>query len=139
MPVRYANAQWNGNLKEGKGTMKIGAHEFPYSAGSRFEGEKGSNPEELLGAAHAGCFSMALSAELAAAGHNPKQVSSTADVRIDPVSGGFKITSITLNTEADVPGIDADTFNKIAEGAKTNCPVSQALAAVEIKLNATLK
>jgi osmotically inducible protein OsmC len=138
MPIRKANAIWNGDLKSGKGTMKFGSFEGPYSFSSRFENGQGSNPEELLGAAHAGCFSMALAAGLAKEGFKPGRISTTANVHLDLVNQGFKITSIELNTEAEVSGIDNTKFMEIAEATKKGCPVSQALAAIEIKLNAKL-
>jgi len=138
MPIRKANAIWNGDLKSGRGTMKFGSFEGPYSFSSRFENGQGSNPEELLGAAHAGCFSMALAAGLAKEGFKPGRISTTANVHLDLVNQGFKITSIELNTEAEVSGIDNTKFTEIAEATKKGCPVSQALAAIEIKLNAKL-
>lgn len=141
MPVRSANAQWNGKLKDGNGTMRMGGGgwEGPYSFASRFEEGKGTNPEELIAAAHAGCFSMALSAELGKAGHDPKRVATTAKVHLDKSDAGFSITRIHLDTEAEVPGLDSGEFQKIAEAAKKGCPVSRALQAVEITLDATLQ
>jgi osmotically inducible protein OsmC len=139
MPVRNASAVWEGALKEGKGRIKFGTFEGPYSFSSRFESGQGTNPEELLGAAHAGCFSMALSGRLANAGHKPKSISTSAKVHIERAGEGFKITTIELNTEADVPGIDQKKFMEEAEAAKKGCPVSQALAGVEVKLEARLK
>jgi len=115
-----------------------GAFEGAYSFGSRFEGAAGSNPEELIAAAHAGCFSMAFSHELSLAGHIPKRVTTTAKVHLDKVGDGFKITTSELFCEADVPEISESNFQKIAEHAKENCPVSQALKALEIKLEAKL-
>lgn len=140
MPKRKADAVWTGDLKSGKGTMKLGsgAYEGNYSFASRFEDGKGTNPEELIGAAHAGCFSMALSADLGKNGYEPQKVETHAEVTIENVDGGFKITKIDLTTKADVPGIDKEEFAKFANGAKENCPVSQALAGVTISLNATL-
>jgi lipoyl-dependent peroxiredoxin len=141
MPVRTADAEWKGNLREGQGTMKLGsgAFEGSYSFGSRFEESKGSNPEELIAAAHAGCFSMALSAGLSRAGFNPTRVHTTAKVYIEPVEGGFGITKIELDTEAQIPGIDNAAFQEQAEAAKKGCPVSKALASVpDIRLNAKL-
>jgi osmotically inducible protein OsmC len=141
MPVRKASAVWEGSLREGKGSMKVGsgAFEGAYSFGTRFEETPGTNPEELIGAAHAGCFSMAFSGGLGRAGFTPDYVRTTANVRLEKVGEGFKITRIELNMEAKVPGIDPARFNEIAQAAKTGCPVSQALAAVgEIVLNATL-
>ncbi len=140
MPIRTAQAVWDGTLREGSGRMKFGggAFEGAYSFSSRFEEGTGTNPEELIAAAHAGCFSMALSADLGRAGFTPRRVSTTARVHLERVGGGFKITRIELDSEADVPGIDPAQFQEIAAGTKTGCPVSQALAAVEITLNARL-
>jgi osmotically inducible protein OsmC len=140
MPVRTSEAQWNGNLMQGNGTMKLGsgAYEGQYSFSSRFENGVGTNPEELIGAAHAGCFSMALAGILAAAGHNPESIHTSARVHIDKVGDGFAITRIDLTTEAKVPGIDEKTFMEFADNAKHNCPVSKALSAVPITLDAKL-
>ena len=140
MPVRNAEATWNGGLKEGQGDVKLGsgAFEGKYSFGSRFESSPGTNPEELLGAAHAGCFSMALAAGLGKAGFSPQRVHTTAQVSIDKVGEGFKITRIRLQAEAKVPGIDAKKFQEIATATKSGCPVSQALAATPIELEAKL-
>jgi lipoyl-dependent peroxiredoxin len=140
MPDRTARAAWEGSLREGKGTMALGsgAYEGAYSFSSRFEEGAGTNPEELIGAAHAGCFSMALSGALGRAGFTPERISTTATVKLGQVDGGFKITQIQLDTEAKVPGIDEAQFQEMAEGAKQNCPVSQALAATDITLKATL-
>jgi osmotically inducible protein OsmC len=120
--------------------MKLGggAWEGPYSFSSRFEDGQGTNPEELIAAAHAGCFSMALSSALGKAGHAPESVSTTANVQLEKGDAGFSITKILLVTQAVVPGIDKDQFNTIAEDAKKNCPVSRALAGVDITLDATL-
>ncbi len=140
MPTRHASAVWEGDLKGGKGSMKLGsgAFEGAFSFGTRFEGAPGTNPEELIGAAHAGCFSMAFSAVLGGAGFKPDRISTTADVTIDKVGDGFKITKIVLKTEAKIPGIDDAKFQELAAGAKTGCPVSQALAATNIELEAKL-
>ncbi len=140
MPVRQADAVWEGNLKEGKGNIKLasGAFDGPYSFQTRFEDAKGTNPEELIGAAHAGCFSMALSAGLSKAGFPPRRVKTTAKVHLEKVGESFSITRIVLDTEAQVPNIDEKTFREQAEGAKKNCPVSRALAATPIELNARL-
>ena len=140
MPVRNAEAVWEGNLKEGHGTMKVGsgAFEGPYSYQTRFEEEPGTNPEELIGAAHAGCFSMYLSAVLSGAGHVPNRVHTTAKVHLGQVNNAPTITKIELDTEADVPGLDESTFLEHAEASKKGCPVSKALAATEIVLNARL-
>jgi osmotically inducible protein OsmC len=138
--IRTSKAQWNGSLKEGSGTVALGsgAFEGAYSFPSRFENGAGTNPEELIAAAHAGCFSMALSAELGKAGHTVTRVSTEAKVHLEKGDAGFSITRIDLVTEAEVPGIDAATFQQHAEGAKKGCPVSRALSAVEITLDATL-
>lgn len=140
MPTRTADAEWRGKLRDGKGTMRFGGGAFSgeYSFGSRFESGKGTNPEELIGAAHAGCFSMALSGILGDAGHAPKSVKTTAKVHIDKVGAGFGITKIELDCVAEVPGLSAVAFKELAEKAKTGCPVSQALKAVDIKLTARL-
>ena len=140
MAIRTAKAQWDGNLLEGKGTMALGsgAFEGTYSFASRFEEGKGTNPEELLGAAHAGCFSMAFANALAKGGFAPKTVRTTAKVHLMKQEAGFAITLIELQTEAQVPGIDNAKFQEIADGAKKGCPVSKALAATEIKLDAKL-
>lgn len=140
MSVRKAEAEWKGNLNSGSGRMKLGsgAFEGPYSFVSRFKDGPGTNPEELIGAAHAGCFSMALSHMLAEAGHIPDVVHTTAKVHIDKVEDGFKITTIELQTEGKVPGIDEKTFQEKAATAKEGCPVSQALAGVDIRLQAKL-
>lgn len=141
MITRKASAVWEGNLAKGTGRVKLGsgAFEGTYSFTSRFgDGSGGTNPEELIGAAHAGCFSMALSHVLAEAGFTPTRVSTQAAVKMDKVGDGFKIVRIDLTTAAEVPGIDEATFMEHAQAAKTGCPVSQALASVEITLNATL-
>src|SRR5206468_646652 len=139
MPVRKAEARWEGDLPSGKGTMRFGggAFEGQYSFSSRFEEGAGTNPEELIAAAHAGCFSMALSAGLEKAGYNPNSVETEAKVHLSPADGGFKISRIDLVSTADVPGISKDAFQQAAQGAKEGCPVSKALAAVEITLDAT--
>ena len=141
MPKRTADARWEGSLQEGRGVMKMasGSYEGPYSFQSRFEEGDGTNPEELIAAAHAGCFSMALSGDLGRAGHDPESVETTATVHIDRAEGGFAITRIELDARARVPGIDDDEFQRIAAGSKENCPVSKALGAVDsIELNAQL-
>ncbi|HKO55846.1 MAG TPA: OsmC family protein [Thermoanaerobaculia bacterium] len=141
MPTRKAEAQWQGSLRDGSGTMKLGsgAFEGKYSFGTRFEGAPGTNPEELIGAAHAGCFSMALSAALGKAGYQPTRIHTTAAVHLEMVGEGFGITRIDLDCEADVPGISDEEFQQTARGAKENCPVSKALAAVgNITLSARL-
>ena len=140
MPIRKANAVWNGNLKQGKGTMKFGsgAFEGSYSFSSRFEEGEGTNPEELVGAAHAGCFSMAFAGDLAQSGFKPKSIKTNAEVTLSKIADGWEIASIILHSEAEVPDIDAARFLEIAEGAKKNCPVSKALQGIEITLDAKL-
>jgi lipoyl-dependent peroxiredoxin len=140
MATRTGTAVWEGTLKEGKGNMKLGsgAFEGAYSFSSRFEEAKGTNPEELIGAAEAGCFSMALAANLGKAGFSPKRISTTATVKLETVEGGPKITTIDLNTEAEVPGIDEAKFQEQAEQTKKTCPVSVALAGPKINLSARL-
>jgi len=141
LPVRTSEAEWKGDLRGGEGTMKLGsgAYEGRYSFGSRFEENPGSNPEELIGAAHAGCFSMAFSGQLGSAGFSPVRIHTTAKVHIERGESGFSITRIDLDTEGEVPGIDNAKFQELAEAAKKGCPVSRALAAVaEINLNARL-
>jgi lipoyl-dependent peroxiredoxin len=135
-----ANAIWNGSLKEGKGSMRLGsgAFEGAYSFRTRFEGAPGTNPEELIGAALAGCFSMALSADLGKGGTEPKEIRTHATVHLEKVGEGFGITRIELDCEAEIPGMDDAAFQTAAEGAKKNCPVSKALAGVEISLEAKL-
>ncbi len=141
MPVRTSEAEWKGNLLQGQGTMKLGsgAFEGKYSFPSRFESGQGTNPEELIGAAHAGCFSMALSFILGNAGFNPTRVHTTARVHLEKVGEGFSITKIELETEAQIPGIDDQTFQGHAEAAKKGCPVSKALTGTEITLKAKLE
>lgn len=141
MPARAASAEWNGSLREGKGTMKMasGAYQGPYSFASRFESGTGTNPEELIAAAHSGCFSMAFSAGLGKAGFTPTSVKTTATVHLDKMGEGMGIVRIDLDMTAQVPGIDEKTFMEVAEGAKKGCPISKALAAVpEITLKAKL-
>ncbi|MBN1562517.1 MAG: OsmC family protein [Anaerolineae bacterium] len=142
MPVRKAEAIWQGDLKSGKGTMALasGAFEGAYSFSTRFEDEPGTNPEELIGAAHAGCFSMAFSNELAKAGFVPDRVHTVAKVHLDKTDSGFKITRIELITDAKVPHIDEAQFQEIGAAAKVGCPVSQLLGpGAEITLAATLE
>ena len=140
MPDRMGKATWQGTLREGKGTVALGsgAFEGQYSFSSRFEEGPGTNPEELIGAAHAGCFSMALAAGLSRAGFQPEQIDTTATVRLAQAEQGFRISRILLQTTARVPGIDEATFQQQAEQAKQGCPVSQALSAVPIELEARL-
>lgn len=141
MAVRKSEATWEGGLKDGKGKMKVGAgaYEGPFSFASRFESGAGTNPEELIAGAHAGCFSMALSAGLGKAGFSPKSVKTVAKAHLEKVGEGFKITRMELESDAEVPGIDQQKFNEIAEATKKGCPVSQALAGTEIVLKARLK
>ena len=140
MIKRTSKAVWQGDLQAGKGEVALGsgAFEGQYSFTSRFEEGKGTNPEELIAAAHAGCFSMALSADLSKAGYTVDEVRTEAVVTMDKVDGGFKIISSKLITKAKVPGISEVEFVKFAEGAKKNCPVSQALGAIKMELDATL-
>src|SRR5205823_1063788 len=138
---RKASAVWKGGLKDGKGTVSASSgvlSNTPYSFGTRFENAPGTNPEELIAAAHAACYSMALAAGLGKAGFNPTRVHTTANVSIDKVGEGFKITKIQLNSEAQVPNIDDNTFQDLANKTKTGCPVSQALSATPIELTARL-
>jgi len=138
--IRHATAEWSGSLKEGKGHVKVetGALDSPYSFRSRFEGGGETNPEELLGASHAGCFTMALSAALTSAGLPPTNIKTTAAVTLTPVDGKPTITRIDLTTQASIPGIDDGKFQEIAAGAKAGCPISRALAGTEIHLDAKL-
>ncbi len=140
MIIRKSSAVWQGTLKEGKGSVSLGSGAFTgaYSFGSRFENGTGTNPEELIGAAHAGCFSMALSGALSQAGFPPLKIATEARISMDKTPDGFTITRSDLITEADVPGIDAALFAKLAEEAKKGCPVSRALKGVAITLQATL-
>ena len=141
MPTRKAEAEWKGNLAQGSGTLKVGsgAFEGPYSFKSRFEeGEAATNPEELLGAAHAGCFTMALIAQLSRAGITPTRIHTEARVKLEKIGEAFTITEIALETEAEVPDIDDATFQNYAKGAKENCPLSKALAATTIHMTAKL-
>ena len=142
MPSRKADAQWEGNLTEGSGRLKLGSGAFdgPYSFKSRFEeGQSATNPEELIGAAHAGCFTMALTAQLTRAGQPPTRIHTTAQVKLEKVGESFSITRIDLETEAEVPGMDDAAFQRFATDAKQNCPVSKALAGTEIGLTAKLR
>lgn len=137
MAIRASSAEWKGSLKEGSGTMRLasGAYEGAYTFSSRFEEGKGTNPEELIGAAHAGCFSMFLAALLSGAGYEVKRIHTTATVHL---RAGPTIALIELKTEAEVPGIEEAAFLEQAEAAKKNCPVSKALASVETTLSAKL-
>lgn len=136
---RKAHAKWTGDLRSGNGTVRLGSGVFegPYSFKSRFEDGRDTNPEELLGAAHAACFSMALSAALAKAGHSPRSVATTAVVHLELVGAGSQITRIDLQTHGDIPGLAAAEFTRFAEDAKANCIVSKALAAVPMTVTAT--
>lgn len=140
MAIRQAKAVWLGNLKEGKGTLELGSGVFqgPYSFRSRFENGNGTNPEELLAAALAGCFSMALAHMLTEAGYAPQKIATGAKAHLGAVHNGFAINIIELETEATVPGIEMNKFLEHAENAKTNCPVSKALAGTKIELTAKL-
>ena len=140
MPTRSATAEWHGDLLTGKGQIKFGsgAFEGPYDWRSRTAESANTNPEELIGAAHAGCFSMALAAQLTEAGHPPVKVFTTARVKLDKSEDGFAITSIDLETTGEVPGMQESDFLKFAEQAKAGCPVSKALTGVEIRLTAKL-
>jgi lipoyl-dependent peroxiredoxin len=139
--ARQATAEWKGDLKGGSGHVKLGsgAYEGDYSFSSRFEDKAGANPEELLGAAHAGCFSMALANMLAGAGFVATSVHTTADVHLGKDDQGFLITRIDLTTVGDVPGVDLATFQEHAEKAKAGCIVARALAATPVTLKASLK
>jgi osmotically inducible protein OsmC len=137
MGISKASAQWEGGLKTGKGTMKPGhGQDVTFTAGSRFEGQPQSNPEELLGAAFAGCFSMALTVALEQQGLQPKSVKTSADVRLEQQGGGFTITGIALKTEVSAAGIDAAKLKAIADETKKGCPVGRALSGVN---NVTLE
>ncbi len=140
MALRNAQAVWEGNLQEGRGTMKLGsgAYEGPYTFKSRFEEGPGTNPEELIGAAHAGCYSMFLSAVLSKAGYAVNRIQTTAKVHLGTVDGAPTITKIELDTLAEVPGLDEKTFMEHAEASKKGCPVSKALTGPEIVLTAKL-
>ena len=137
MAIRTSSAEWKGTLKEGAGTMKLGsgAYEGPYSFSSRFENGRGTNPEELIGAAHAGCFSMFLAALLTGAGFMPERIATTAKVHL---GAGPTITLIELNTQAEVPNLTEADLQKHADEAKKNCPVSKALTGLEVKLQVQL-
>jgi lipoyl-dependent peroxiredoxin len=141
MPTHKAEAEWKGNLAQGSGWLKVGSGAFdgPYSFKSRFEeGQPATNPEELIGAAHAGCFTLALTAQLSRAGITATRIHTTAAVKLEKVGDAFAITHIDLQTEAQIPGIDDAAFRKYALEAKTNCPVSKALAGTQIHLEAKL-
>ena len=140
MPVRTSEAEWEGALKDGKGTMRFGGGSFegPFSFSSRFEEGSGTNPEELIAAAHAGCFSMQLSGVLGGAGHAPTRVRTVADLHLDREGEGFTITAIDLRAEAEVPGLEDAEFQRLADQAKQTCPVSRVLTGATINLEAKL-
>jgi osmotically inducible protein OsmC len=137
MAIRVSSAEWKGTLKEGTGTMKLGrdGYEGPFTYASRFESGRGTNPEELIGAANAGCFSMFLAGLLTGAGFKPTRIATTATVHL---GDGPTITLIELDTQAEVPNLTEADLQKHAEAAKKNCPVSKALAGPEIRLQARL-
>lgn len=141
MPIRKAEAEWNGKVTDGTGHMKFGSGAFDgrYSFQSRMQDGAGTNPEELLAAAHAGCFSMALSAQLTQAGLTPTRIHTSAGVHLDKVGDGWSISKVDLVTEGEVPDLDQQTFQQHAETAKKNCPVSKLFAGAEITLIATLQ
>jgi osmotically inducible protein OsmC len=139
MSTSQATARWEGTLKDGRGVMKpANAGEVPFTLNTRFAGEKGSNPEEVVGAALAGCFSMALSASLSKEGLAPKTIETNAAVQLDKDGDGFKISSIALRTQVSVTGISATQLETIAQETKRNCPVSKALAGTQITLTVAL-
>ena len=140
MAIRTADAEWRGNLAQGAGHMRLGSGAFdgPYDFRSRMGDGKGTNPEELIGAAHAGCFSMALAAQLTQAGFTVDRIHTKANVHFGQRDGGWSINRIDLETEAVVPSITASAFGEQAERAKSACPVSRALAGVDIRLTAKL-
>lgn len=140
MSIHEAHAIWKGNLKQGQGKITLGTEgvEIPYDFRSRFEDGQSSNPEELIGGAHAGCFSMALAHALGAEGFQPVYIDTTAQVHLEKKGDGFSISKIELTTEAEVLGIEDGQFQQCAQSAKENCPVSKALAAAEITLHASL-
>lgn len=138
MAIRKASAVWQGTLREGNGSMRFGTFKGPFTFASRFEEGAGTNPEELIGAAHAGCYSMALSGALVRAGFTPVRIQTQATVNLGTVDGKARITRIDLECQAEVPGITPEAFLKIAEDTKSGCPVSAALAAIEITLQAKL-
>jgi osmotically inducible protein OsmC len=137
MAIRNASAVWNGTLKEGDGIMKLGsgAFEGAFTFASRFEEGEGTNPEELVGAAQAGCFSMYLAAQLTESGYPPKQIRTSAKVHLEE---GPQITLIELDTEAEVPNVDEKTFQEKVEYSKKNCPISLALSGPELRVSARL-
>jgi lipoyl-dependent peroxiredoxin len=139
--VRKGSAVWNGSLKEGKGTVSTESGTLSnaqYSFATRFENGKGTNPEELIAAAHAGCFSMALSAQLGNAGVTPQSLETTASVTLEKLDTGFTVTKIHLDLTARIPGVDKAVFDKAAADAKAGCPISKLLKAAEITLTTNL-
>ena len=140
MTTRTSEAQWEGTLEDGKGRFWTGSGEVSgvYSFGTRFEEQEGTNPEELIGAAQASCFSMALAGDLEKAGHRPESVRTVARVNLQKGEAGYEITGVDLDSQVQVSGIDEAEFQRIAEGTRTGCPVSRALAAVPITLQAAL-
>lgn len=140
MATRKSKAEWQGGLKDGSGTMALGsgAFEGKYNFSSRFEEGVGTNPEEMIGAAHAGCFSMQLAHNIEVEGYNPESIRTEANVTLQKVEEGFAITEIYLKNESEVPDIEEEVFQDLAQAAKQNCPVSKALSATEIKLDAKL-
>jgi osmotically inducible protein OsmC len=140
MPTRTANAQWDGTLTEGNGTMEFGSGAWSgqYSFSSRFEEGQGTNPEELIAAAHSSCFTMALAFQLTNAGHEPTELKTTATVSMEKQDPGWTITTIALDVTGSVPGVDAAKFDELAQNAKKGCPISRALAAVPITMTAKL-
>jgi osmotically inducible protein OsmC len=141
MITRKSEAEWSGGLKDGVGRIKFGSGSFegPYNFSSRFEGGAATNPEELLAASHAGCFSMAFSLFLGMANFTATRIHTTAAVKLEQVGGGFDITHINLVMDAEIPGITEGQFQELAKQAKENCPISKALGSVPIDLTATLK
>jgi len=140
MAIRDAHAVWESNLEHGKGTITLGEKglEIPYSFQSRFEDGSGSNPEELVGGAHAGCYAMALAHALGEANHPPVRIRASAHVHLEKSGDGFAIPKIELEAEAEVPGIDPEQFEEIAQAAKQSCPLSKLLSAADITLSASL-
>ena len=139
--IRKASAVWQGGLKDGKGTVSTESgvlSKTPYSFSRRFESEKGTNPEELIAAAHAGCFSMALSAQLGGANLTPESIETSADLTLEKLDSGWTVTKIHLNVSAKVPGADKAAFDKAAQAAKEGCPISKLLKAASITMDARL-
>jgi lipoyl-dependent peroxiredoxin len=141
MKIRKAHAKWEGNLQNGKGEVKLDSlnQKFAYNFKSRFEEGDETNPEELIAAAHSGCFSMALSLVLSEKGYEPKSIETESEVTLEKKENGFAISKSHLKLQANVPGIDNDLFQELANAAKNNCPVSKALGAIEITMDAKLK